>query len=143
MCRGRWRRPQWWRCLRRSLGSGAGGRLSERPAGGGVLGGGAGGWLSERAAVVGVLGGGAGGWLGERAAGGGVLSGGARGGMHVAVAVLSAVQVGGDFPFFLWPFPTLDGGTAVLALTTVVLGEPLMAGVLAFSLRAVANFFTF
>ncbi|KAJ1189098.1 hypothetical protein NDU88_005849 [Pleurodeles waltl] len=63
--------------------------------------------------------------------------------VEVPAAVLSAVQVGGDFPFFLWPFPTLDGGAAVLQLTTVVLGEPLVAGVLAFSLQAVANFFCF
>ncbi|KAJ1118938.1 hypothetical protein NDU88_007125 [Pleurodeles waltl] len=65
--------------------------------------------------------------------------------VHVAVpvVVLSAVQVGGDFTFFLWSFPTLDGGAAVLPLPTVVLAEPLVAGVLAFSLRAVGNFFCF
>ncbi|KAJ1114130.1 hypothetical protein NDU88_002369 [Pleurodeles waltl] len=57
----------------------------------------------------------------------------------VLVAVLSAVQVGGDFPFFLCPFPTLDGGAAVLPLPTVVLGEPLVTGVLPFSLQALAN----
>ncbi|KAJ1088606.1 hypothetical protein NDU88_001762 [Pleurodeles waltl] len=61
----------------------------------------------------------------------------------VPVAVLSAEEVGGDFPFFLCPFPTLDGGAAVLPLPTVVLAEPLVAGVLAFSLRAVCNFFCF
>ncbi|KAJ1192778.1 hypothetical protein NDU88_002084 [Pleurodeles waltl] len=61
----------------------------------------------------------------------------------VLVVVLSSVQVGGDFPFFLCPFPTLDGGAAVFPLPTVVLGEPLVAGVLPFSLRAVANFLCF
>ncbi|KAJ1153868.1 hypothetical protein NDU88_006626 [Pleurodeles waltl] len=124
------------------LGGSAGGWLSEHVAGGSVLGGGAGGWLSECVAGGGVLGS-AGGWLSERAAGGGVLGSGARGGGACGVAVLSAVQVGGDFPFIFWPFPTLDGGAAVLSLTTVVLETPLVAGVLAFSLRALANFFSF
>ncbi|KAJ1203202.1 hypothetical protein NDU88_006995 [Pleurodeles waltl] len=47
--------------------------------------------------------------------------------VHVAVpvAVLSAVQVD-NFPFCFCPFPTLDGGAAVLPLPTVVLGEPLV-----------------
>ncbi|KAJ1125467.1 hypothetical protein NDU88_003899 [Pleurodeles waltl] len=80
MWRDHWRWPQWRRCLRHSLGSSAGGWLSEHAVGGGVLGSGAGGWLSERAAAGGVLGGGAGGWLSERAAGGGVLGGGVLGG---------------------------------------------------------------
>ncbi|KAJ1201339.1 hypothetical protein NDU88_005152 [Pleurodeles waltl] len=67
--------------------------------------------------------------------------------VHVAVPVadLSGVQVGGDvdLPFFFRPFPTFDGGAAVLPLPTVVLAEPLMAGVLAFSLWDVGNFFCF
>ncbi|KAJ1100842.1 hypothetical protein NDU88_005917 [Pleurodeles waltl] len=63
----------------------------------------------------------------------------------VPVAVLSAVQVGVDvdLPFIFRPFPTLDGGAAVLALSTFVLPEPLVAGVFAFSLRDVGNFFCF
>ncbi|KAJ1203702.1 hypothetical protein NDU88_007483 [Pleurodeles waltl] len=61
----------------------------------------------------------------------------------VLVAVLSTAQVAGDFPFFLCPFPTLDGGAAFFPLPTVVLGGPLVAGVLPFSLRAVANFLCF
>ncbi|KAJ1097356.1 hypothetical protein NDU88_002476 [Pleurodeles waltl] len=44
----------------------------------------------------------------------------------VLVAVLSAVQVCGELPFFLCPFPTLDVGAAVFSLPTVVLGEGLV-----------------
>ncbi|KAJ1138492.1 hypothetical protein NDU88_004875 [Pleurodeles waltl] len=47
----------------------------------------------------------------------------------VLVVVLSAVQVGGDFPFFLCPFPTLDVVAVFFPLPTVVLGGPLVAGV--------------
>ncbi|KAJ1208343.1 hypothetical protein NDU88_003729 [Pleurodeles waltl] len=63
----------------------------------------------------------------------------------VLVAILSAVQVGidVDLPLIFWPFPTLDGGAAVLPLSTFVLPEPLVAGVFAFSPRDVGNFFTF
>ncbi|KAJ1218259.1 hypothetical protein NDU88_005842 [Pleurodeles waltl] len=61
----------------------------------------------------------------------------------VLVAVLSAVQVCGDLPFFLCPFPTLDGGAAVFPLPTVLLGEPLVPYVLHFSRWAVANFLSF
>ncbi|KAJ1205460.1 hypothetical protein NDU88_000895 [Pleurodeles waltl] len=63
----------------------------------------------------------------------------------VQVAVLSIVQVGGDvdLPLIFWPFPTLDGGAAVFPLSTFVLPEPLVAGVFAFSLRDVGNFFCF
>ncbi|KAJ1199895.1 hypothetical protein NDU88_003727 [Pleurodeles waltl] len=67
--------------------------------------------------------------------------------VHVAVlvVVLSAMQVGRDvdLPFFFRPFPTLDGAAAVLPLPTVVLAEPLLAGVLAFSLWDVGNVFCF
>ncbi|KAJ1145385.1 hypothetical protein NDU88_011672 [Pleurodeles waltl] len=67
--------------------------------------------------------------------------------VHVAVpvAVLSAVLFGGDIdlPFCFRPFPTLDAGAAVLPLPTLVLAEPLVAGVLAFSLQDVGNFFCF
>ncbi|KAJ1184569.1 hypothetical protein NDU88_001373 [Pleurodeles waltl] len=63
----------------------------------------------------------------------------------VPVAVLSAVQVGVDvdLPLIFWPFPTLDGGAAVFPLSTFVLPEPLVAGVFAFSLWDVGNFFCF
>ncbi|KAJ1198148.1 hypothetical protein NDU88_001992 [Pleurodeles waltl] len=63
----------------------------------------------------------------------------------VLVAVLSTVQVcvDMDLPFTFWPFPTLDGDAAVLSLSTFVLPEPLVAGVFAFSLWDVGNFFTF
>ncbi|KAJ1097443.1 hypothetical protein NDU88_002562 [Pleurodeles waltl] len=47
----------------------------------------------------------------------------------VLVAVLSAVQIFGDLPVFLCPFPTLDGGAAVFPLPTVLLGEPLVVDV--------------
>ncbi|KAJ1163915.1 hypothetical protein NDU88_004367 [Pleurodeles waltl] len=77
----------------------------------------------------------------------GVLAAVSVAAVHVAVpvAVLSAVQVGGDvdLPFIFRPFPTLDGGAAVLPLPTIVLAEPLVAGVLVFSLRDVGNFFCF
>ncbi|KAJ1195891.1 hypothetical protein NDU88_005158 [Pleurodeles waltl] len=65
--------------------------------------------------------------------------------VHVPVAVLSAMQVGRDvdLPFCFRPFPTLDAGAAVLPLPTLVLAEPLVAGVLVFSLRDVGNFFCF
>ncbi|KAJ1099865.1 hypothetical protein NDU88_004960 [Pleurodeles waltl] len=63
----------------------------------------------------------------------------------VLVVVLSAVQVGVnvDVPLTFWLFPTLDGGTAVLPLSTFVLSEPLVAGVFTFSLWDVGNFLTF
>ncbi|KAJ1123788.1 hypothetical protein NDU88_002255 [Pleurodeles waltl] len=63
----------------------------------------------------------------------------------VPVAVLSALQVGVDvdLPFMFRPFPTLDGGAAVLPHSTFVLPEPLVAGVFAFSLWEVGNFFCF
>ncbi|KAJ1118273.1 hypothetical protein NDU88_006468 [Pleurodeles waltl] len=77
----------------------------------------------------------------------GVLAAVSVAAVHVAVPVvaLSAVQVGGDvdLPFFFRPLPTLDGGAAVLPLPTMVLAEPLVAGVLAFSLWDVGNFFCF
>ncbi|KAJ1127745.1 hypothetical protein NDU88_006138 [Pleurodeles waltl] len=65
--------------------------------------------------------------------------------VSVLVAVLSAVQVGVDvdLPLIFGPFPTLDGGAAVLPLSTFVLPEPLVAGVFPFSLQDVGNFFTF
>ncbi|KAJ1187029.1 hypothetical protein NDU88_003808 [Pleurodeles waltl] len=101
-------------------GAGGGGVLGSIAGGGGVLGSGAGG-----GGVLGSSAGG-GGVLGSGAGGGGVLGSGAGGG-----GVLGS------------PFPTLDGGAAVLPLPTVVLGEPLVAGVLPFSLLAVANFLCF
>ncbi|KAJ1208463.1 hypothetical protein NDU88_003849 [Pleurodeles waltl] len=63
----------------------------------------------------------------------------------VPVAGLSAVQVGVDvdLPLVFRPFPTLDGGAAVLPLSIFVLTEPLVAGVLAFSLWDVGNVFCF
>ncbi|KAJ1207315.1 hypothetical protein NDU88_002706 [Pleurodeles waltl] len=63
----------------------------------------------------------------------------------VPVPVLSAVQVGidVDLPFIFRPFPTLDGGAAVLPLSTFVLPEPLVAGVFVLSLHDVGNFFCF
>ncbi|KAJ1082436.1 hypothetical protein NDU88_002604 [Pleurodeles waltl] len=80
----------------------------------------------------------------------------------VQVAVFSAIQVGGDvdrrcdtgplvgatmpssdLPFSFWPFPTLDGGAAVLPLSPFVFPEPLLAGVFCFSLWDVGNFFSF
>ncbi|KAJ1127971.1 hypothetical protein NDU88_006364 [Pleurodeles waltl] len=67
--------------------------------------------------------------------------------MQVAVLVadLSAMQVGidVDLPLIFWPFTTLDGGAAVLPLSTFVLPEPLVAGVFAFSLGDVGNVLTF
>ncbi|KAJ1100926.1 hypothetical protein NDU88_006001 [Pleurodeles waltl] len=63
----------------------------------------------------------------------------------VQVAVLSAVQVGVnvDLSLIFRPLPILEGGAAVLPLSTFVLPEPLVAGVFTFSLRDVGNFFSF
>ncbi|KAJ1208164.1 hypothetical protein NDU88_003550 [Pleurodeles waltl] len=80
----------------------------------------------------------------------------------VQVAVFSAVPVGvnvdrwcdtgpivgatmpsPDLPLIFWPFPTLDGGAAVLPLSPFVFPEPLVAGVFTFSLWDVGNFLTF
>ncbi|KAJ1204286.1 hypothetical protein NDU88_008067 [Pleurodeles waltl] len=123
------------------MSGGAGGRLTDLSAGGGVMSGSAGGVLTDLGAAEGHSVCGAGEGLSIL-----VLAAVPVAAVHVAVpvAVLSAMQVGGDvdLPFFL-PFPTLDGGAAVLPLPTVVLAEPLVAGVLAFSLRDVGNFFCF
>ncbi|KAJ1192414.1 hypothetical protein NDU88_001721 [Pleurodeles waltl] len=80
----------------------------------------------------------------------------------VQVSVFSAVQVGidvdrrcdsgpivgatipsPDLPFIFWPFPTLDGGAAVLPPSPFIFPEPLVAGVFCFSLRDVGNLLTF
>ncbi|KAJ1096457.1 hypothetical protein NDU88_001598 [Pleurodeles waltl] len=61
----------------------------------------------------------------------------------VLVAVLSSVQVFGDLPVFLCPFPTFDGGAAVFPLPTVLLGEALVVDVLPFSCRALDTFLGF
>ncbi|KAJ1162692.1 hypothetical protein NDU88_003159 [Pleurodeles waltl] len=77
------------------------------------------------------------------------------------VAVFSAVQVGidverrcdtgpsvgatmpsPDLPFSFWPFPTFDGGAAVLPLSSFILPDPLVSGVFCFSLHDVGNFFS-
>ncbi|KAJ1215654.1 hypothetical protein NDU88_003262 [Pleurodeles waltl] len=138
------------------MSGGAGGELTDLGAGSGVMSGGAGGGLTDLGAGGGVMSGvlvagsltsvllkvtvstvlvkGSVSW---------VLAAVAVVAVHVAVAVLSTMQVGGDMPFFFRPFPTLDGGAAVLPLPTVVLSKPLVAGVLAFSLRDVGNFFCF
>ncbi|KAJ1122251.1 hypothetical protein NDU88_000749 [Pleurodeles waltl] len=82
--------------------------------------------------------------------------------MAVQVAVFSAIPVGvdvdrrcdtgpsvgatmpsPDLSLSVWPFPTLDGGAAVLPLSPFVFPEPLVAGVFCFSLRDVGNFFSF
>ncbi|KAJ1179587.1 hypothetical protein NDU88_004821 [Pleurodeles waltl] len=84
------------------------------------------------------------------------------GSVAVQMAVFSAIQVGvevdrrcdtgpsvgatmpsPDVPFTFWPFPTLDGGAAVLPLSPFRFPEPLVAGVFGFSLRDVGNFLSF
>ncbi|KAJ1158965.1 hypothetical protein NDU88_011637 [Pleurodeles waltl] len=79
----------------------------------------------------------------------------------VQLAVFSTVQVGvdvdrrcdtgpsvgatipsPDLPFSFWPFPTFDGGAAVLPLSPFVFPDPLVAGVFSFSLQDVGTFFT-
>ncbi|KAJ1150378.1 hypothetical protein NDU88_003172 [Pleurodeles waltl] len=85
----------------------------------------------------------------------------AAGSVAVQVPVFPAVQVGidvdrrcntgpsvsatmpsPDLPFSFWPFPTFDGGAAVLPLSPFVFPDPLVAGVFSFSLRDVGTFFT-
>ncbi|KAJ1192087.1 hypothetical protein NDU88_001399 [Pleurodeles waltl] len=57
--------------------------------------------------------------------------------------IVGATMPSPDLPLIFWPFPTLDGGAAVLPLSPFVFPEPLVAGVFAFSLWNVGNFFTF
>ncbi|KAJ1175351.1 hypothetical protein NDU88_000639 [Pleurodeles waltl] len=144
-------------------GIGAGGGLCGIGAGGGLYGGGAG--LSGGDAGGGLSDCGAGGGLRDFGAGG-RLRDSVLVAVHVAVqvqvAVFSTVPVGvdvdrrsdtgpivgatissPDLPLIFWPFPTLDGGTAVLPLSPFVFPEPLVAGVFAFSLQDVGNFSTF
>ncbi|KAJ1206708.1 hypothetical protein NDU88_002109 [Pleurodeles waltl] len=79
----------------------------------------------------------------------------------VQVVVFSAIQVGvdvdrrcdtgpsvsatmpsPDLPFSFWPFPSFDGGAALLPLSPFVFPDPLVAGVFGFSLQDVGTFFT-
>ncbi|KAJ1152905.1 hypothetical protein NDU88_005679 [Pleurodeles waltl] len=56
--------------------------------------------------------------------------------------LVSATMLSPDLPFSFWPFPTFDGGAAVLPLSPFVFPDPLVAGVFGFSCRDVGTFFT-